>query len=453
MPFRVKLGWFLPVALWCLLAPITANGAVTIQQIRLINYRIPRTSPFVTSMASSDSCYGIYILMTADDGAGHTYTALGDILPRALVTNEITVDAWAGAGAMARALKGKQLSGTDRSADLKTVREWLATLDRIANSQKLSTRYPPPPGKQLRATICGFDIALLDLLGQVYQAPIYEILGGAKRKEVTLSALTFGADMTPDELDEKVEQTSESFSTIRLKVGLNDDQDVDKLRIAATRLANKPDVTIWVDVNQAWKTSDRAIAVLTRIRDMFKSVDFKATFICEQPTLGTDMPALARTTAEVHKWLPGLAFKMLITADESIWTLDDAKQIVATNACDMVNIKIQKAGGLLASKDIVEYLSSAAPNMRIYIGGVVATDVTSWANLQLCYALPRLDYVTACVPRRLYTVNPASVPVEYEKDKIMKHPTQAGLGTGLDLKKLEGYILRDTAAPTTRPAA
>jgi len=430
--------------------PLTAGGSVTIQQIRLINYRIPRTSPFVTSMASSDSCYGIYILMTASDGAGHTYTALGDILPRALVTNEITADAWAGAGAMAEALRGKQLSGTDETADLQTVRDWLAMLDKIANQQKLTTRYPPPRGKQLRATLCGFDIALLDLMGQVYQVPIYEILGGEKRKEVTLSALTFGADMTPDELDEKVEQTSESFSTIRIKVGLNDDQDVNKLRIAATKLANKPDVTIWVDVNQAWRTSDRAIAVLARIRDMFKSVGFKATFICEQPTLGTDMPALARTTAEVHKWRADLPFKMVIAADESIWTLEDARQIVATNACDMVNIKIQKAGGLLASKDIADYLATAAPNMIIYIGGVVATDVTSWANLQLCYTLPRLDYVTACVPRRLYTVNPASVPVEYEKDKIMKHPTQPGLGTGLDLSKLEGYILRDTAAPTTR---
>jgi L-alanine-DL-glutamate epimerase-like enolase superfamily enzyme len=430
-----------------------ANGAVTIQQIRLINYRIPRLSPFVTSMASSDSCYGIFILITAGDEKGHTYTALGDILPRALVTNEITADAWAGARAMADQLKGKQLSGTDQSADLKTVRDWLAALDTIANAQKLTTRNPPPPGKQLRATLCGFDIALLDLLGQVYQVPIYEILGGAKRKEVTLSALTFGADMTPDELEGKVEQTSESFVAIRMKVGLNDNEDVEKLRIAATRLQGKPDVTIWVDVNQAWKTSDRAIGMLARIRDMFKSVGFKATFICEQPTLGTDMPALARTTAEVHKWQPGLAFRMVIAADESIWTLQDAKQIVATNACDMVNIKIQKAGGLLASKDIAEYLATAAPNMMIYIGGVVATDVTSWANLQLCYTLPRLDYVTACVPRRANKVNPASVPVEYEKDKTLKHPTQPGLGTGLDLSKLEGFILRDTAAPATRPAA
>ena len=133
-----------------------------------------------------------------------------------------------------------------------------------------------------------------------------------------------------------------------------------------------------------------------------------------------------------------------------MWTLDDAKQVVASNAADFVNIKIQKAGGLVASKDIGDYLAEAAPNMGVYVGGVVSTDVTSWANLQLCYALPRLDYSTGCIPRRAYKTNVASVPIEYAQGKILVHPTAPGLGTGLDLGKLQEYIRRDTASATTQ---
>jgi L-alanine-DL-glutamate epimerase-like enolase superfamily enzyme len=433
-----------------MLAGDFAGASVTIRQVRLIDYKIPRTKNFVTSKGVSDSCYGIFILLSADDDSGHHFTALGDVLERSLVTNETSADAWAGANAMAPELPGKVLTGDDQAADLAAVRQWLATLSKIANEQTLTTRKPPPPGKQLRATLCGFDIALLDLLGQVYDKPIYEILGGAKRKDVTVSAMTFNADDSLAQLADEVDQSSDSFGSMRLKIGLDDGQDIEKLRTVAMGLKDKPQVNIWVDANQSWKNSDKSIAMLQRVRDALNSADFKATFICEQPTLGTDIPALAAVTAEIHKWR--MPFKIVIMADEAMWTLDDTRQIVAQHACDLVNIKIQKSGGLLASKDIADYLATADPDMGIYIGGVIATDVTSWANLQLCYAVPRLDYATSCIPRRAYKVNVASVPIEYRTGKTMVYPTAPGLGTGLDLGKLKGFIHRDAQIPTTQPA-
>jgi L-alanine-DL-glutamate epimerase-like enolase superfamily enzyme len=237
-----------------------------------------------------------------------------------------------------------------------------------------------------------------------------------------------------------------------LKIGLDNDEDLKKLATVAAGLKDRPGVNIWVDANQAWKDSKGAIAMLARIRDTLAASGFKSTFICEQPTYGPDLPALAQTTAEIHKWLPAMPFKIVIMADESMWTLDDAKAVVAQHACDLVNIKIQKCGGLLAAKAIGDYLASADPDMGIYVGGVVATDVTSWANLQLCYALPRLDYSTGCIPRRAYKVNIAKTPVSYDHGKVMKFPTEAGLGTALDLTKLEGYIRRDHTISTTQPA-
>ncbi len=409
----------------------------------MLDYKIPRTQAFVTSKGSSNSCYGIFILITGKSDDGREFTALGDILPRGLVTNETTKDAWAGARKMAEALAGKQLSGTNRQADIKQVRAWLADLDHIANQQKLTTAKPPATDKQLRATLCGYDIALLDLTSQLYGVPVYEILGGEKRKEVSVSAATFGADTSVDDMEERAGETGDSYGGIRLKIGTDDEKDIEKLRAVATGVKGKHDVLIWVDVNQAWGTAEKSIAMLGRIRDTLAAADFKATFICEQPAKENNLPALAAVTAEVHKWAQQMPFKLVIMADEAMWTLADAKQIAATHAADMVNIKIQKAGGLLASKDIGDYLAANAPDIGVYVGSLVATDITSWANLQLCYALPRLDYATGCIPRRAYKVNVAATPVEYSEKKILRHPASPGLGTKLSLDKLKGYIRND----------
>ena len=108
--------------------------------------------------------------------------------------------------------------------------------------------------------------------------------------------------------------------------------------------------------------------------------------------------------------------------------------------------------GLLAAMDIGEYLAEFRPNTQVYVGGVVATDVTSWANLQLCFALPRLDWATSPIPRRSYKTNLAATPIAYSQGKTFSLPTAPGLGTALSFDHLTRYIRRDTANPTSRPA-
>ncbi|MBC8108191.1 MAG: mandelate racemase/muconate lactonizing enzyme family protein [Anaerolineae bacterium] len=440
--------WFVPSA--------SHAGAITITDVRLIDYRIERTKKFVTAKGSSDACSGIFILIQAKSDTGQTWTGLGDALPRSMVTNETAKDAWAGAVAMRKALLNLRLE-TPRTLeeDVSTIRVWGGQLQQIANSQKLTTKRPPPAGKQLMATLCGFDEALVDLVAQIHDVPAYQVLGGAKRERVQVSALTFNADETADSLAEKVDDADESLAAMRIKIGLDDEADIKRIVAVARELRknNRADQQIWVDVNQAWKTPEKSIEMLGRIRDALKAEAFASTFICEQPTIETDMPALAAVTKEIRIWNSGLPFKIITVADEAVWTLDDAKKMVELDAADVLNIKIQKAGGLLPSMDIANYLQKASPNTGVYIGGVVCTDITSWANLQLCFALPRLDYATGCVPRRAYPVNLATVPVQYEKDskdKTLVSPSKPGLGTALDMSKLEKYIRHDSAKPTTQ---
>ena len=445
----------LPVLIAGAIALLAASAwaGVTVRDVRLIDYRIERTKAFVTAKAQSDSCYGIFVLVTGEDDTGKRFVGLGDALPRGLVTNETLADAWSGATAMADAIKGRSLGGSDRAVDVATLRQWVGDLDRIAGRQELTTAKPPAADKQLRATLCGFDEALLDMAAQVHGVPIYELLGGRQRDSVTVSAMTYNADATSDDLAEKADANDGAYGAMRLKVGLGDDADVKKIGAVATQLVKEKQPTqLWIDVNMAWHTPDKAVAMLGRIRDALTEAKFTSTFICEQPTDEKDLAALAAVTTEVRKWNATAPFKMVVMADEAVWTLSDVKKMVKLDAADAVNIKLQKCGGLLAAMAIGDYLKDKSPNTQVYVGGVVATDVTSWANLQVCVALPRLDWATSCIPRRSYPTNVAATPIAYTKGKTFSPPTRPGLGTALAPDQLQRYIRRDTSIAATRPA-
>ena len=452
MHLRHPVILYLPVRLCCVIAFVAATlgghgnifaETLRIQSVRVVGYRIERTKVFVTSKGTSDSVYGLFIIIEGQTGGGKTLAAVGDALPRGSVTNETLADAWAGAQVMATSLKGATFDGHDIATDRATIEAVVQKLDAIAGQQKLTTAKPPAPDKQLRATLCGFETAILDLVAQKHAVPMHQLLGGSKRNSVSVSALTANADASTDELSEQADG-ADAYGAIRVKVGLNIDEDVARIASVAGRMAKAGEVNdIWVDVNQAWKDAETSIANLNKIRDALTEVNFKGRFICEQPTVETELAALAAVTEQTRAWNKGAAVKIVTMADEAVWTLADAKRMVELDAADYVNIKIQKAGGLLESMRIGQYLVNAAPNVRVYVGGVICTDVTAYANLQLCFALPRLDFATGCVPRRNYPINAAATPLNYSKGKSFSRPTVPGLGTALSTEDLKPYIRRD----------
>lgn len=420
-----------------------AYSAFTIQDIKLLQFDLPKKTLFVTSKGTSDSCPGIFIVIRAGDGT-REITAIGEILPRALVTNEISKDAWNGAKVLRQFLIGKTLPGDSLEADRETVRKWMDELFRLAAAQTLATNHPPSATRHLRATLCGYDMALLDTVGQIHHTSIAAVLGGAIRKDISISATTYGADVTEEKFEEKVDSTNDSFRAVRLKVGLSGDSDLKKLRSAAEALvAEGRGREIWVDVNQAWKTAEGSIAILEKIRAELKAAGFTSRFICEQPTIETDIPALAAVTKETRKWGETDPFKIITMADEAMWDVTDAAEIVRLDAADSVNIKIVKAGGLLKSLEIGQYLAIHAPKMEVYVGGLIMTDISATANLQLCLVLPRLDYSTGPLPRtHSYPAQPASQPLAYAHDRTLVIPTQPGLGTGLDQAAVTPFVTK-----------
>ena len=175
---------------------------------------------------------------------------------------------------------------------------------------------------------------------------------------------------------------------------------------------------------------------------MLKETGYQGRFICEQPTQEDDLEALAAVTRQTREWAKEDDFQILIMADESVWDLEDIKKLVALDAVDQINIKIQKAGGLTESLRMANYLYEHKPHWEVYVGGLLMTDIGAWANLQLGYDLPRLDYMTGAVPRRANAVNPAERRLLYKRGtRTLVPPREAGLGTSLNRETLAPYVV------------
>ncbi len=173
---------------------------------------------------------------------------------------------------------------------------------------------------------------------------------------------------------------------------------------------------------------------------MLQDEKFTGTFICEAPMKDTRAKSLAALTKELRTWAKSDPFKMVIMADESLWDLEAVKELAALDAADLVNIKIQKSGGMLEAMRMGRYLQENAPEIGVYIGGLVMTDLCARANLHLAIAMPNLTYVTGCLPRDDFPIQPSTNPLKFVDGRDLAAPTGPGLDAGLDRKALQPFI-------------
>ncbi len=423
-----------------LVGSLSAQGA-TFDEIDLIGFDLPKENAFVTAKASSDSCYGIFVTLKGTGPDGKAIEGIGEILPRTLMTNESLDDSWAGASAMRDFLLKAELEGTTAEDDVAQAEKIMSSLREIAAAETLTWKNPPAADRQLRATLAGFDMALLDFIGQKHGVPIYELLGGQLRDSVTLAAITFSANVEADVLADKARGLRSDYPAIRIKLGLDPDTDLDRLQ-AVTRVLVEQDQgrALWVDMNKSWKDVPQASDELARIRQMLQDENFTGTFICEAPMQDTRYESLAALTETLHEWDDTDSFKMVIMADEGLWDLEAVKELAQLNAADMVNIKIQKSGGLLEAIRMGRYLQENAPDIGIYIGGLVMTDLCARANLHLAIAMPNLTYVTGCLPRDDFPIQPSTNPLKFVNGRDLAAPTGDGLDAALDLEALQPYV-------------
>lgn len=272
-----------------------------ITSIKLGQISVPLRTPFKTALRTVKNINDIIVIIETDTGN----VGYGEVPPTGVITGDTK-------GAIIGAIES-HIKKAIVGMNIENIEEIMDRLDKsiVGNSSAKA----------------GVDIAIYDLYGQLYNAPVYKLLGGY-RKEITTD-ITISVNEPEEMAKDSIDAINRGYKTLKIKVGDNAKKDI--ARMKAIREAVGYDVDLRIDANQGWNYKE-AIYTLKEMEDSGVEIE-----LVEQPVPAHDFEGLKMVTDNVD--IP-------VMADESIFTPRDAMRIMEMRAADYINIKLMKTGGI-----------------------------------------------------------------------------------------------------------
>jgi L-alanine-DL-glutamate epimerase-like enolase superfamily enzyme len=298
------------------------------------------------------------------------------------------------------------------------------SLSETADIDRLTTKYTFPVAGNL-FTKAGIEMALWDLLGKSHSKPVYELLGGRVREFVPTKWSVSGVE--PQKAAEIARWAiSQGFTAMKVKVGIDPDGDLARLRAVRDAVGDQLR-KLGVDANGGWPTASVAVATIGRLRDTAKIA------FAEQPVPAGDHEELAAVRRQID---------VPVIADESLYTLADARALARAKACDVFSIYIGKAGGIGPAKTIADF--ALAQGIACTIGSNLELGIGSAAMLHLACAHQGITpdhYPCDIIGPLYYHDDILQLPLSLDAGRAV--PTdRPGLGVNLDDAKVENYRVR-----------
>lgn len=341
--------------------------------------QIPLKTPFKTALRQVDTAKDLIVKILTDDGA----IGYGN----APATVVITGDSHESVAAAIKNTIGPAIMGMD-------IRDREEIISRVQQTMVHNT--------SAKAAV---DIAVHDLFGQYYKLPLWRFFGGKKR-EIT-SDLTISINDPSCMAEDAQKAVERGYTHLKLKVGMDAETDISRVRVV--RDAVGTDIAIRLDANQGWRVKE-AIRTIRRMEDMDLGIEF-----IEQPVAAADTEGLKIVTEHVDT---------PVMADEAAFSPRDVFRLIAMRACDLINIKLMKAGGLAPAAQIAAM--AQAMDMECMMGcmleskiGITAAASLSAGNSAIVYNdLDAADLMAA---------DPVMGGIAYAKNKLIL-PETPGLG-------------------------
>lgn len=335
------------------------SRAATILDITTRRVSAQYRRPFGISSGSSPELVSLVVEVTAD---GTKLTGRGEVSAMTAYTGE-TIE---GIETAVRVHLAPALVGHD-VFDLAGVHQ---TMDGLLRGQSLA-----------KAAV---DIALHDLAARLLDLPVHSLLGGLVRDRVA-AAWVVGLGEIPAVVDEAAEQVGLGYQHVKVKGGEDAARDVELLR--ALRAALPTSVELCLDANEGYVRS-------TVLRTLLE-LEQAGLDLIEQPVPRWDLPTLARLRSRLT---------VPVMVDESVQSLQDALTVVRTDACDVINIKISKLGGLYRARQVAAVAEAAGVDVKL--GTMPELAIGTLAALHLAASLPRASVPADLVGPFMVTADP-----------------------------------------------
>ncbi len=201
------------------------------------------------------------------------------------------------------------------------------------------------------------ETAFCDLYSQELKKPLWQLLGGQKN-QVEIGA-AIGIIKDEKKLLEKVNLKVEKACS-RVKLKIEPGWDIKPIEIVRK---NFPDLPLLADANSAYSLQDM---------DLLKSLDKFNLMMIEQPLAWNDIIDHAELQQQI---------KTPVCLDESILSAEDARKAIKIGACQIINIKPGRVGGLTEAKKIHDLCQTN--NIGVWCGGMLECSVGRFFNLSI----------------------------------------------------------------------
>ncbi len=262
------------------------------------------------------------------------------------------------------------------------------------------------------------DCALYDLMGRILGQPVYNLLGGKVRDEMP------SFDILPLESPGKTAEIAAAAregGTMAFKVKMNRDIKTSVERVRAVRETVGEGIMLVVDANATW-TPKLAVSVCAMIEE------FDITMV-EQPVPGHDLEGMEFITRNT---------RVRIGADESMRP-DYMAELMRRRAADVVNIKVNREGGLLPCKKAAAL--AEANGIEGLCGSVIQGALIDAAAAHLFASTPAIVYNES-----------GKAPAWHDEDIVsgfrvekgmVKVPEGPGLGVEINEEALGKFMSED----------
>jgi o-succinylbenzoate synthase len=279
-----------------------------IEQIEIGIIQIPLIKPFKTALRTVNTLESIMLRITTQNGL----IGYGETAPTEAITGD---------------------SKTSILASLEMFAQHLIGMD-ISNKAHLLGAIHDTIEKNFNAK-SAIEIALYDIWAQEAGMPLYRYLGG--KQQCFKTGITISLNPIDEMVTDALEAVEQGFESLKIKLG--DDPHTDILRVEAISSALGGDIPLKLDANQGW-SPEETVSFLRALEHKRIAIE-----LIEQPVRREDTMGLKIIKEQTS---------VPLLADESMFLPEDARRLLEEEAVDLINIKLDKCGGISRALEIAD---------------------------------------------------------------------------------------------------